>query len=440
MYDMKKLAGLVKELEDQLMVCMRCGMCQAVCPVFAETGREADVARGKLALLDGLIQQMFKDPNGVNERLTRCLLCGSCSANCPSGVKVLEIFLKARAILTGYTGLHPLKKAVFRGMLVHPGFFDSLAEWGARLQSIFIKPADELLGTSCGRMFSPLADRHIKALAPVPFHNIHDHLNTSGSSGLKAGFFVGCVVDKVFPKVGEAVIRSLEHNHVGVFLPDDQGCCGIPALSSGDMKTFNKLVRHNLKTFSTQHCDYLVTACATCTSTIKKLWPLFATDLSAEEHETMMALADKTMDISQFLVDKMGVRPAPSAEAGEKTVLTYHDPCHLKKSLGVAAQPRTLVGANPRFSLKEMNEPDRCCGCGGSFNLQYYGLSTAIGKRKRDNIAGSGCSVVATSCPACMLQISDMLSQAGDRIQVRHAIEIYADSLDRGVHAETHQT
>jgi len=77
MSDMKHLAILIKDLEDQLVVCMRCGMCQAVCPVFAETGREADVARGKLALLDGLVQEMFKDPKGVNDRLMRCLLCGT---------------------------------------------------------------------------------------------------------------------------------------------------------------------------------------------------------------------------------------------------------------------------------------------------------------------------------------------------------------------------
>ena len=82
------------------------------------------------------------------------------------------------------------------------------------------------------------------------------------------------------------------------------------------------------------------------------------------------------------------------------------------------------------MTFKEMNEADRCCGCGGSFNLQYYGISASIGKRKRDSIVESGCSTVATSCPACMLQISDMLSQAGERIQVKHAIEIYADSLE----------
>jgi glycolate oxidase iron-sulfur subunit len=107
---MEALARLMRELEDQLVVCMRCGMCQSVCPVFDQTGREADVARGKLALLSGLMESMFDDPEGVNQRLNKCLLCGSCAANCPSGVSVQEIFLKARAILTGYMGLSPAKR------------------------------------------------------------------------------------------------------------------------------------------------------------------------------------------------------------------------------------------------------------------------------------------------------------------------------------------
>ncbi|MFO7619946.1 MAG: (Fe-S)-binding protein, partial [Bacteroidales bacterium] len=165
---MKKLAQLLKQIEDQLVVCMRCGMCQSVCPVFAETGKESDVARGKLALLDGLLQEMFKDPDGVQERLLRCLLCGSCAANCPSGVKVLDIFIKARAIITSYSGLSPVKKVIFRKMLARPQLFDRLMEWGSKLQGIFIKPVDELLGTSCARFVSPLGDRHFSSLAPQP--------------------------------------------------------------------------------------------------------------------------------------------------------------------------------------------------------------------------------------------------------------------------------
>ncbi len=430
MHDMKRLAGLMKELEDQLVVCMRCGMCQAVCPVFAETGREADVARGKLALLDGLAQKMFKNPDGVNDRLMRCLLCGSCSANCPSGVKVLDIFLKARAILTGYMGLHPLKKAIFRGLLVRPEFFDSLLEWGARVQGIFVKPVDDLLGTSCGRLLSPLKERHFKALAPVPFHQLVDPANTApGTSGFKVAFFVGCVIDKVFPHIGEAVMQTMDHHGVGVYLPEEFACCGIPALSSGDTVAFSRLVRYNLKKFSGQPFDVLVTACATCASTIKKLWPLMGEGLSPEEREQVATIAGKTMEVSQFLVDQLGCGRVAEGNDNEKISVTYHDPCHLKKSLGVAMQPRTLLQGNPGYCLKEMVEADRCCGSGGSFNLQHYDISVAIGKRKRDNIVQSGCEVVATSCPACMMQISDMLSQAGVGIQVKHVIELYAESL-----------
>jgi len=115
--DMQKIADLMRELEDQLVVCMRCGLCQAVCPVFEQTGREADVARGKLALLDGLMQKLFSDPQGVYERLNRCLLCGSCATNCPSGVSVLEIYESAchPCGLHGAVGCQKIASAGFAG-------------------------------------------------------------------------------------------------------------------------------------------------------------------------------------------------------------------------------------------------------------------------------------------------------------------------------------
>ena len=433
MSSLKELARLMEELEDQLVACMRCGLCQAVCPLFAETGREADVARGKLALLDGLAQEILKNPQGVLDHLNRCLLCGSCAANCPSGVKVLDIFIKARAILAGYMGLSPLKKAVFRGLLSKPDWFNRILAWGARFQGIFVKPVDDLLGSSCARFMSPLlADRHFKPLAPVPWHRQVPRRDTApGASGPKVAFFVGCLIDKLYPQVGDAVLTVLEHHGVGVYLPPGQGCCGIPALSGGDTQTFTELVRHNLALFADNAApyDYLVTACATCTATIKTLWPLMMQDTDRRTQERVAALAAKTLDISQFLVEQVGVAAAARRGPDSRVPLTYHDPCHLKKSLGVAAQPRALLMANPGYAFREMPESDWCCGCGGSFNLQHYETSAAIGRRKRDNIAKSGCRVVATGCPACMLHITDMLSQAGMRVMVKHPVEIYAEAL-----------
>ncbi len=431
---MTALAQLLKELEKALVVCMRCGLCQAVCPLFAETGREADVARGKLALLDGLMQEMFKDPHGVYERLDRCLLCGSCAANCPSGVRVLDIFIKARAILSGYLGLSPVKKAVFRHMLANPELFNRLLHWGARLQGIFIKPVDDLLGSSCSRFMSPLlAGRHFKPLAGTPFHRLTPFLSTQPAPGQpRVALFVGCLIDKIFPQVGAATLQVLKHHGVGVFLPEEQGCCGIPALSAGDTAAFNHLVRHHLQKFAGEPFDYLVTACATCTATLKTMWPLMVLDPSAEEKAGIAALAAKTMDISQFLVEKVGLAPADTPEVAPTAVLTYHDPCHLKKSLGVASQPRVLLKANPRYRFQEMAEADWCCGSGGSFNLQNYEVSAAIGRRKRANILKSGCAAVATGCPACMLQLIDTLSQAGAQVKVQHTVEVYAETLRQG--------
>jgi glycolate oxidase iron-sulfur subunit len=430
MYPMQRLASTLKDLEKQLELCMRCGMCQAYCPVYAETGRESDVARGKLALLDGLIGELFVDPQGVNERLQRCLLCGSCAASCPSGVNALEIFFRARTMISDYQGLSPLKKVLFRKLLAHPELFNRLLEWGARLQGLVLKASDEVHGTACPRFLSPLTSRHLKPLAPVPFHRGLGSLHArSGASGLKVALFPGCLIDKVFPQIGHSMLKSLQHHEVGVFIPDQPGCCGIPALAAGDGRTFNELISYSLRQYATQSFDYLITGCATCAATLKKVWPIAAWGLSMREQQQMLALAGKTLDISQFLVEKLGVVQKSVPDASEGIGLTYHDPCHLKKSLGVAGQPRVLLRNNSDYRLREMAEADRCCGCGGSFNLEHYELSLAIGKRKREAIVHTGCAVVATGCPACMLHLSDVLAQAGDRIQVKHFIEVYAESL-----------
>jgi glycolate oxidase iron-sulfur subunit len=425
---MEALARLMRELEDQLVVCMRCGMCQSVCPVFDQTGREADVARGKLALLSGLMERMFEDPEGVNQRLNKCLLCGSCAANCPSGVSVQEIFLKARAILTGAMGLSPAKRLILKGMLANPALFDRLTEWGARFQKLLTRPVNDIVGTSCARVMSPLIqDRHFRTLAAEPFHlQVPSIDRPAGEAGLKTAVFTGCLIDKMFPAVAHSTVKVLDHLGVGIFLPENQGCCGIPALSSGDLPTFHKLLAHNLERFEAGEFDVLVTACATCTSTIREVWPKMADE---GQIEAATRLARKTMDINQFLVEKTNLEPLAHAHENPLTV-TYHDPCHLKKSLKVFTEPRAVIDAAPGFTLTEMADSDWCCGMGGSFNLQYYDISKGIGMKKAARIMETGADVLATGCPACMIQISDMLSQAGADIAVRHPVELLAEALN----------
>jgi glycolate oxidase iron-sulfur subunit len=255
-------------------------------------------------------------------------------------------------------------------------------------------------------------------------------LNTdAGASGIKVAFFVGCLIDKIFPQIAEATLQVLKHHEVGIYLPEAQGCCGIPAASSGDMTTFKRLVQYNLKIFENEKFDYLVTACATCTSTIKEVWPVLIAKEPGDVVAGVKRISEKTLDIHQFLVGKVGLKRISQTNTENHVGVTYHDPCHLKKVLGIAAEPRAVLEANSGYHLKEMPQADACCGMGGSFNLQYYEISSEIGKLKRDNIKASGCEVVATGCPACMLQISDVLSRSKDRLAVKHPIEIYAEAL-----------
>ncbi len=430
---MKKLALDVKRLEKDLSACTHCGMCQACCPLFDRTRKESDVSRGKIVLLNGLINGLFKDAKGVNERLQRCLLCGSCAHGCPSGVNTVEIFIRARAIIAQYLGMPFVKKLVFQKVLSSPERFNALMDLASGFQKFFFREENNSQGTSCARTASPLLRRrHLVPLTETAFNRtLHKHDVRKEGKGVKVAFFVGCLIDKAFPRIGHSVVDVLDHFQAGIFIPAGQGCCGIPALAAGDLKTFETLVRYHIDLFSAEKFDYLVTACATCSSTIIKLWPSLMKDKDRGLLKKIETLAEKTVDIS-WLMDKRFDLSSAVPDSGKKhEIMTYHDPCHLKKSLGISEEPRRVILASGN-DLREMKNSDACCGMGGSFNLMHYNLSTGIGQINAENIIATGCTTVATSCPACMMQISDMLAKTGRPIRVKHPVEIYAEALSDG--------
>jgi len=437
---MKNLINQIEKLNKHLIKCIRCGMCQAVCPLFLQTGHEADVARGKIALIDGLVQNIFTDPKGTLKRINKCLLCGSCADICPRNIDIIEIFIKARIILTTYMGLSFPKKMILRGLLSNPNNFNRLLKWGSKCQNLLTKPVNQQTNGSCARFIGPISDkRHFKLLAKKPFHQLLTSSEASSDinndSEIRVAFFIGCVIDKVFPHVAQTVVDILKHHGIGLFIPKHQGCCGIPAISSGDIVTFNRLLDHNIKKFDPLKFDYIISACATCTFTIKKIWPMITESFLPEHRAKTDEIAKKTVDINQFIVSVFGIKdkPCDSSSNDDKTIITYHDPCHLSKSLGVAEQPRRLIKANPRFKFREMNESSFCCGMGGNFNLQYYEISNNIAKRKLENIIASECKIVTTGCPGCMMQLSDIISKSKENITVKHSVEIYGDMIKNQV-------
>ncbi|MDR2353583.1 MAG: (Fe-S)-binding protein [Deltaproteobacteria bacterium] len=436
-----ELISHLNELDDLLIHCTRCGFCQEVCPVYGATLREADVTRGKIALLEDLALKITKDVVGVGERLNRCLLCTSCENICPSGVKIMDIFIRARTIVTAYRGLGPVKRAIFHFLLKHPRIFNELTRLAAIFQFPFLKRQSDLLQTYSLPLVRPLfGGRHIPAFPGESFTKSYPSLRlTNAENRFSVLYFPGCVPDKLFRNISEATLRVLKFHKVGIIMPEDLNCCGIPCLSSGDEIGFLTLMQQNLKKIREEKFSFLVTSCATCASTIKEIWPRFRTRFTLENLKTLDYLKDHTLDITSFLIkvlkiqDHLPNEPLPDT-ATPKLRVTYHDPCHLYRSMGISNEPRTILKSLKAYEYVEMPEANHCCGNGGSFNLFHYDISKQIGQRKRDNIVKVKPDIVATSCPACMLQIMDSLSQNQDDILVKHVVELYAQEIiNKGV-------
>ena len=171
--------------------------------------------------------------------------------------------------------------------------------------------------------------------------------------------------------------------------------------------------------------DCIVTGCATCACTLKE-YPHFLAD-TPERQEAYYGIFRKDQArISQFLVDILDL-PASSYQTspairGKK--LTWHDPCHLNRHLGVKEQPRRILKSLDDAQYIEMPDADRCCGMAGQFSLYYYELSQKIAEKKIDSIETSDADIVVTACPGCQFQLLDNIARLKKPQQVMSLMEI----------------
>jgi glycolate oxidase iron-sulfur subunit len=339
----------------------------------------------------------------------------------------LEIFARARFIVKETMGLSPMQRIALRRILAMPHrcnrIFGVLTRAMSHLPGAHRQNND---GAALGLGPLPLQPRYFVPPAAQPFLDTvrRKGMPDQAGSGPRVLFFVGCIVDKLFPDVARGALDALARSACHIIVPQDQGCCGMPAISAGDLFTFTRLVRHHVSLFERQNYDYLVTACATCTMAIRTLWPKLCRPVSRELAAHAARIADKTMDMTEFLCQVAGFGGQPRTAGIAPIPVTYHDPCHLKKSLGVFREPRALIQAHPRYRLVEMQAADACCGMGGSFGLRNAGIATDIGALKCERIAATGAAIVATACPACMIQLKEHLREKAPEIQVRHILEL----------------
>jgi glycolate oxidase iron-sulfur subunit len=418
-------------VRQELDRCMKCGMCMSVCPVYGAEKSEGAVARGKIAIAEAMLAgDLALDDREVIDTLFDCLVCKSCMQACPSGVQFDRIMLDLRAAIVKKNGLPWLKAAIFAG-LRSPMVMDGAMKVGALLQGLVFREDLRLRAISPRSPFAILGQHagfDENRLFPSPTtHPLRDRVPRivpAEQSKMRVAFFTGCSFHYFYPQTGLDLIAVLTENHVEVVVPKEQQCCGTPALVHGDVESARTLARRNLDAMEQSNAEYIVTGCGSCGG--------------AWQHEFARVLADdpvyapkvaywsaRTFDISTFLTSIVRYRvPEGQVDA----VVTYHDSCHLKKSMKVFREPREILRAIPGVIFQEMTRPDACCGSGGSYGLTHSETSAVIAERKATDAAATGASTIATGCPACMMQLLDSTHRFGSKQRVRHYISLLADS------------
>ena len=420
MEDLKEL----KKVEKYVDQCMKCGFCTFFCPVYQEERVETSVARGKnyLAKLALRGEQQFTDELG--KIIGKCLLCKRCSANCPAKAQIDRVVVGARAQMVKNKGLGFIKNLVFRKVMANRKAFGNYVRLARAFQWLLPKTEGKI--RHLPDFLKALGQgRNIPEIAKVFLRDIVKEVNKPQDGKepkMRVGFFMGCATDFVYPELGLKVIDFLTKRGIEVIVPKGQSCCGAAIYFSGDFETGRMLADENVKAF--KDVDYIVTACGTCSSTLKD-YQKYLPD-NEEQQKRYEAFEKKVKDSTEFVIDVMKIPPEEFKlkKEFEGKVATWHDPCHLVRYQNIKDQPRAILKGIKGLRYVEMPNADLCCGMGGSFSVYHYDITKKIAGKKMDGIKATGADIVVTACPGCMINLIDNVLQNKMPQKVYHLLEL----------------
>ncbi|MQY02766.1 (Fe-S)-binding protein [Actinomadura macrotermitis] len=411
-----------EELPKLLGDCVHCGFCLPTCPTYVLWGEEMDSPRGRIHLM-----QQHAEGAPLSESMVghfdACLGCMACVTACPSGVQYDRLIEHTRAEVESE---HPrplreraLREAIF-ALFPYPRRLRALR---GPLRLYQRARLDELVRrTGLLERISPslaAMERLAPPLGKAP--RLPERVAARGGRRATVGMLTGCVQREFFPGVNAATARVLALEGCDVVIPRTQGCCGALSLHSGREDEAKEFARRTIEAF--EAVDVIVVNAAGCGSSMKEYAALLAGDPAWARRAE--ALSARTRDLAEYLVEL-----GPRAERRPLPVtVAYHDACHLAHAQGVRSQPRALLAGIPGLTVREITDPDVCCGSAGVYNLLQPEAAGELGDRKAGHVRGTGAELLVAANPGCAMQIATALRRQGAEIAVAHTAEVLDASL-----------
>jgi iron-sulfur cluster protein len=389
--------GRTEMLEDPIfrdaLTCVRCGACSNACPPFMAVGGHqfGHIYNGPIGLVLTPFHHGIENADLPN---TLCTQCNACQDICPVDIPLPRQILEHRR-----KGRKSLRKKVVTGIWERPALADSLLRAGAPLSRLV--PGAPLL-------------------ARVPFRDLAGRTVAGKGQGDPLTIFASCMVDRMLPAAAVALRQIADSAGYQVGFPKGQWCCGLIAANAGDFSGGAELHRDLAQSLGDSK-GLIVTPSASCFGA----FTIDATDWGAPAYEP---LKSRMRDSTRFTLELLTERPELVREAGSGLKVAYHDSCQTLRQLGLKAEPRRLLGL-AGYEVVDIPDIANCCGFGGTFSLDWPRVASRLADWKLDAIAKTGCTVVASDNPGCLIHIAGAARRRGIELRVAHVLELVAERL-----------
>ena len=372
------------------LTCIRCGACSNACPAFMAVGGHqfGYIYTGPIGLV---LTPFHHGLDAADLPNTLCTQCNACQDICPVDIPLPRQILEHRR-----SGRKSLRKRALLGVWERPALADRLMRTAAPISGM-------VPGTP--------------RLARVPYR---DRVVASDVDGEPLTIFASCMVDRMLPQAAVALERIATAAGFKVGFPKAQWCCGLISANAGDFHGAGKL-NTSLQASLRDSKGLIVTPSASC-------FGAFTIDAPGWGAETEASIKARFRDSTRFALQLLEANPGLVDGDRMSLKIAYHDSCQSLRQLGLKSEPRRLLEL-AGYDVMDIPDIANCCGFGGTFSLEWPRVADRLAQWKLDAIAKTGCAVIASDNPGCLVHIEAAARRRGIKLRVAHVLELVAEHL-----------
>ncbi|HUY74318.1 MAG TPA: LUD domain-containing protein [Candidatus Dormibacteraeota bacterium] len=372
------------------LTCIRCGACSNACPPFmAVSGHQfGHIYTGPIGLV---LTPFHHGLDAADLPNTLCTQCNACQDICPVDIPLPRQILEHRR-----SGRKTLRKRALLGVWARPELADRLMRTAAPFSGL-------VPGTP--------------RLARVPYR---DRVVASDVDGEPLTIFASCMVDRMLPQAAVALERIATAAGFKVGFPKGQWCCGLVSANAGDFHAAGRL-NQDLQASLGDSKGLIVTPSASC-------FGAFTIDAPDWGARTDASTRERFRDSTRFALQLLEANPGLVDGDRMSLKIAYHDSCQSLRQLGLKSEPRRLLEL-AGYEVVDLPDIANCCGFGGTFSLEWPRVADRLAQWKLDAVAKTGCAVVASDNPGCLVHIEAAARRRGIKLRVAHVLELVAEHL-----------